>query len=199
MPVGPNSTPTALMISVQCTESVQVHANASVTSPGPPSASMKAMIIMIPPVQVPVAAHLHPASTSPALQNPQAIQVPSNSPSATGEPSRCPVIVVAPVQVPVRTHASPVTLVIPVERSQTILVHTNTPEPSPAPLSPAVKAMVVMIASPQMPVSADLDPARTSPALLNPQPVQMTAKTSECTPTPAIWFVVFIVPPLVPV
>jgi len=50
-------------------------------------------------------------------------------------------------------------LVVSIQGAKTVEVHTNAPEAAPSPLGTPVETMVVVIATPQMPVAADLHPA----------------------------------------
>jgi hypothetical protein len=92
-----------------------------------------------------------------------------------------------------------VALIVPVECAQAVQVHANAPESSPSPLRAAMEAMVVVIATPQVPVAADLHPARTGPATQDAQAIQVTANTTPPSPEPARASVVMVASPQVPV
>jgi len=92
-----------------------------------------------------------------------------------------------------------VALIVPVESSQTVAVHTNAPEPSPAPLSPAVKTVIVFVAMDQVPVRANCMPSGTIPAAVDAQTVQVATDPSVTSPEPSVWHVVVVSLPEVPV
>jgi hypothetical protein len=62
-----------------------------------------------------------------------------------------------------------------------------------------MQAVVVVIAAEESPILADLDPAGTSPAPLDPESIQMATDSTTATPGPPIGLVVVIVLPLVPI
>jgi len=96
VPVCPNTAPVALVIAVQRSQPVSVHANAPVPSPYPPVSTMEVVIVVVPPPEVPVAAHVMPASTIPALVHPEAVPVSADLFVGVGpEPASSLIVMVA--------------------------------------------------------------------------------------------------------
>jgi len=190
----------ALVITVQCAQTVEVNANTAETTPPPSMFAVKVVVVIVSANEVPVCTHLNPASSSPALVDTQAIPVsPHLAVTTAPEPSWALVVVVATVQVPVGSHSSPMALVIAVQGAQAIAVHTNAPEPTPSPLSASMQMMVVVIATNQMPVTPDLVPSAAIPTFEDAQTVQMATNAVVPSPIPARSLVIMVSSPEVPV
>jgi len=115
MPIRTHTTPMALMVPVQCAQSIQMNTNAPIPTPSPLVPSVQMVIVVVPTVQVPVRSDIVPSCTIPAPQNPEAVQMSSNPSITSPEPARSPVVVIATPQVPVCAHASPFTLIVAVQ------------------------------------------------------------------------------------
>jgi len=161
----------ALVIAIQGAQPVEMNANAPEPAPFPTMTAMKVMVVIISTPQVPVTADIHPTRAGPTPQDAQAIQMSTNASSSAPEPSRSSIVAVTPPQVPVGTHATPMALVVAIQGAQPVQVHANAPEPAPSPSVAAVQVMVVIIATPQVPVAADLHPARAGPSPQDAQAV----------------------------
>jgi len=73
VPVRPDTAPMTLIIPLQSSETVPVDTDSSESPPHPAMTSMQVMIIVVFPVQVPVAAHMHPARASPSTLYAQSV------------------------------------------------------------------------------------------------------------------------------
>jgi len=173
------------MIAIECAQTIQVHANASVPSPCPPVAPMQMVIVIVSAIQVPVGSHIAPIAAVVALQNAETIQMPTNAFVASPEPARSlPEMSSAP-QMPVRAHAAPVALVISVQSPQPIEMDANAAVAAPSPPCSTVQVVIVVIPSDQVPVTSDIVPPCTIPAPQNSQTIQMSTNPSIATPEPA--------------
>jgi hypothetical protein len=74
-------------------------------------------------------------------------------------------------------------------------VHTNATESSPAPLSSAMEMVIVVVLTPQVPISADVVPAVSVPPTQDAQAIQMTSNFAEPAPEPSVGLVVVIPAP----
>lgn len=176
-----------------------MHTNPSITSPSPLHSTVKLMVIMVATIQVPVRSHRVPSRTSPAPQDAQTIEVPTNAARSSPEPARALIVVVSAPQMPIRTHSAPVALVIPVKRAQTVEVNTDPSEPSPVPTVTAMEAMIVMVATIQTPIPSDDNPLTSSPSLQQAHTVQMASNATSASPEPPCWPVVMIASPQMPI
>jgi len=159
MPVRADTAPVALVIAVQRSQPVQVHTNAPEPTPAPLGPTMQVVIVVVLAPQMPIRTNVVPAMTVPPAEDAQAIQVTSNTAVPAPEPSVRLVIMVPAPQVPVGSHTTPVTLVIPVKCSQTVEMDTNAPESAPGPPVATVQMVIVIIATPQVPVTTHVVPA----------------------------------------
>jgi len=75
MPVCPDTTPMSLIVTIQGAQTVKVNTNAAETTPPPLNSPVEMMIVVVPTVEVPVAADGTPVRTSPTLVHPQAVPV----------------------------------------------------------------------------------------------------------------------------
>jgi len=200
MPVGTNTTPMSLVISVQCAQTVSVHTNAPVSSPHPLVAAVEMVVVIITPVQMPVASHIVPMASRPPPVHAQSVPMPTNLPVAVSpEPTRPAVVVVMTPQVPVRAYTAPVALVVSVQRSQSVQVHTDSAESAPPPLVASVQMMIVVIPAVQMPIRTDSVPPGAIPPLQDAQAVQMASNTAVTSPEPMGPFVVMVATPHMPI
>jgi len=92
--------------------------------------------------------------------------------------------------VPVCPYTTPTALIVAVQYPQAIQVVANSAELAPSPLSASVHTVVVMIATPEMPVAAHVVPAPAVPSTEGSQSVQMAPYPAVFTPEPARSFVV---------
>ncbi len=102
-------------------------------------------------------------------------------------------------EVPVAADATPGALVVAVERAVAVEVHTDAPVAAPAPLCPAVQAMVVMVATLEVPARTDAHPLGSSPPLVDLESVEVTTNAAEMSPEPTWALVVVVAAPQVPV
>jgi hypothetical protein len=165
VPIRFDIAPFSIVVPLENSQSVLVMANATESAPDPASAPVQAVSVMVATHQMPVSAHLHPAGASPAAQDPQAVQVIANSSVPTPEPTSRLVVMVASPQVPVRAHATPMALIVAIECAQAVQVHANSPESAPSPLCSSMQTVVIMVATPQVPIGAHLYPFGSSPTL----------------------------------
>jgi hypothetical protein len=199
VPVAANLHPARTGPAPQDAQAVQVTANASPSSPEPARAS----VVVVAPPQVPIRAHATPMALAVAIQGAQPVQVHTDAPEPAPSPSVAPVqvmvVIVAAVQVPVAPDLHPTGTGPTPQDAQAVQVHANAPESSPSPLRAAMEAMVVVIATPQVPVAADLHPARAGPSPQDTQPVLMAADSSSSAPEPPRSSVIMVASPQVPV
>jgi len=187
IPVGANPPPATLKIAVQHTAAVLVMADAAETTPPPPYATMMPVVVVVPPDQVPVAANIHPPRSSPALEDPLAVQMAANAAAlTTPEPAIRPVVVVPLPDMPVGTNKPPVTITIaPVQLALAVPVETNAFVATPPPLCPTGETVGVVVAPPQMPVFANKPPVTITIAPVQlALAVQMAANAFVATPPP---------------
>jgi len=200
MPVRTHATPMALIIAVKRAQAIQVDANSPEASPGPPVPSVQMVIVVVPTVQVPIRSDIVPSCSIEAPQNPEAVQMSSNPAITSPEPTRSLVVVVATPQMPVCAHSAPFALIVAVQGTQTVQVHTHPVIASPNPSGPAMILVVVMVASPQLPVAPHIVPSATIPALVHPLAIQMPAHTAVGVgPEPTWPFVIMVATPQVPI
>lgn len=199
VPIRAHAAPFALVVAPESAVSVQMHSDSFVTTPGPASLTVMGVIVFIAPVQTPVFPNSHPSSTCPALEAAQAVKMATNSFETTPEPfSRFVVVVLAP-QTPDRANPAPAALVVAPELPTAVPVHTNAAVlVSPTPLPLAMVPVIVVVFTIQVPISSDLDPLCTSPALQCAQAVQMTPNTFGPAPEPTSRSVIVVVFPLLP-
>jgi len=194
-PVSPDSPPVTLIISVESLTAIQMYTNPSITSPSPLHAAVKLVVIVVATIQAPVRSHSVPSRTSPAPQDAQTVQVPTNAASSSPDPAGALVVMVATPQMPIRTHSAPVALVVSIKRAQSVEVNTNPSEPSPIPTVTAVQTVIVMVATIQAPIPSDNNPLTSSPSLEQAHAVQMASYATSAPPEPACWPVIMIAPP----
>jgi hypothetical protein len=199
VPVGAHPAPTALMVTVQGPQPIPVYANAPEPAPDPLVATVKTVVVCVASHQVPIASDHHPLVAGPALVNAQAVQVPTNSAVPAPEPSAWAIVVVFLPHVPIGANAFPAPLVVAPQMTPTIKVVPNATVAAPRPTGPSMEAMVVVVAPVEMPVAPNLDPSRSSPALVRSVSVEVTPDTSVLAPEPAGSLVVVILPPHAPV
>lgn len=188
-----------LMVAVEGAQSILVMTNAAESTPTPLRSAVMTVIVVIPAIQVPVSPNSDPPAAIPALQDPEAIQIPSHTLCTTPEPASWLVVVIALPQMPVGPNASPVSLVIAVQRAATIQMHTNAAVAAPTPLSSAVQTMIVVILPPQTPVTSNNMPTPTVPPLQDPEAIQMPTDTPGSSPEPSTRTVEMILLPQMPV
>jgi len=200
MPVGTNTTPMSLVISVQCAQTVPVHTNAPVSTPHPLVAAVEMVVVIIAPVQMPIASHIVPMASGPPPVHTQSVPMPTNLPIAVSpEPARSLVVVVTTPQVPVSAHTAPVPLVVSVQGSQSVEVHTDAAESAPSPLVASVQVMIVVIPPVQMPIRTDSMPPGAIPPLQDAQAVQMASNSAVTSPEPMGAFVIMVATPQMPI
>jgi len=160
MPIRANPSPVALIITVQGAQAVEVDTNTAVSTPLPSVPAMQVVVVVVTAIQMPVASHIAPMCACPALVHPETVSMSANLAVVVGpEPARTLVVMVATPEMPICAHATPMTLMIAIQSSQTVQVHPNAPEAAPPPVGATMQMMVVMIATPQVPIAADLHPA----------------------------------------
>jgi len=76
VPISTNTTPFALIIAIQNSQPVAVHADTPETTPAPLLPSMKRMVVMIALDDLPKATDHNPASTRPTVLHAHAVSVP---------------------------------------------------------------------------------------------------------------------------
>jgi len=91
----------AVVVPLQDAEAVLMMTNAAITAPDPARASMQPMAVMITPDEMPISSNDMPSATIPAFENAHAVQVITNSPLPSPEPSVRAVVVVLSPQGPV--------------------------------------------------------------------------------------------------
>ena len=79
VPIRAHPAPMALVIAVQRAQAVEMHANPTIAAPGPAMPSVQAVIVVIPSVQMPVAAHVVPPTSIPTLEDALSVEVPPNA------------------------------------------------------------------------------------------------------------------------
>jgi len=169
-----------------------MHANAPEPAPPPLVATVQMVVVVVAAVQVPVSSNSHPFRTCPTPQDAQAVLVPTNATVLAPEPSRALVVPVATPQMPIRAHVAPMPLVVSIQGAQTIEVDSNASVSSPSPRSTAVHAVVIVIASPQMPISSHLVPSRSSPPLQDAQAIEVTSNAPPSAPEPTRPLVIMV-------
>jgi len=200
MPVRPNSPPMALVVAIQGAIAITVHPNPPVTTPHPLVSTMEMVVVMIFAVEVPIAADVVPASSVPAAQDSQTVQMTRNAAVPAPEPTRSTEIPVALPQVPVRAHSTPMALIIAVQGAVPVPMHTNTPVSTPDPFVPTMEMMIVVVAAVQMPVAPHVVPTSSRPTLINPQAVSMATNLAvTIAPNPAWALVVMVATVQVPI
>merc|ERR1712232_521209 len=117
VPIGPDSPPMALVITVQGAVAITVHPNPPVTTPHPLVSTMEMVVEMILAPQVPVGSNTNPPPAIPTSQDPQTVQVAANSAILAPPPARSPAVMISPVEFPLRPNPSPASLVIPHQSS----------------------------------------------------------------------------------
>jgi len=145
---------------------------------------MKTMLEVVLAVQLPVFTDHNPPATIPTLQEAQTIEMTANTLSFSVEPTSRFVVVVTLVQMPVRANVPPVIVPEASQNAPTVAVKPNTLELAPEPSELSMELVSVMVFAPQLPISADNNPAGTSPAPQNALAVQVVANTLESTPFP---------------
>jgi len=199
MPIRAHTTPMALLIAGQDTQSVQVKTNTLGLAPTPANSTMQTVIVMVAAVDAPELSDDDPTRTSPAPLHSQAIPMTVDTPRCTPTPTIWSVVFVSFPEVPVRTHFLPLALDIPPQNPQPIPVKSDTPEATESPSSLSVQTVFEMIAAMKVPKLPDDDPTNTSPSVLDSQTIQVTTNASGTSPAPAVGLVVVVFLPQVPV
>jgi len=199
VPVRPNTTPTALIVAVQHPQAIQVVTNAAELAPPPLCAAVMAVVVMIATPEMPVAAHIVPASAIPSTEGAQSVQMAPNPSVFTPEPARSFVIPITAVEIPIRAYLAPAALVVSVQRTQPVLMVANAAKATPAPLGSTVVLVVVVIAANESPVGADGDPVTSIPSTQDSLTIEMPADALGASPEPPSRPVVVVLLPHVPV
>jgi hypothetical protein len=162
----------ALVVSPQMAVAVEMIPNSPVSTPGPSSSTVQAVVEPIAAPQMPVAANLVPSSPIKALVGSEPILVTSDTLVTVGpEPARALVVVVFPPQMPIGANLAPMPLVVAEESAQAVLVMSNAFVVSPSPLVFAMEAMIVVISPVQSPVPSHDHPFASRPSLEHAQAV----------------------------
>jgi len=183
----------SLIVAIQGAQPILMDTNASVCTPNPLVSTMQMMVVIIPSPKVPVRTDFMPPRTVPAPQDAKAIQVTANATPPSPEPARSPVVMVSAPEMPVRANASPMALVVAVQGSQSVEVNSDATITAPSPAVPSMEMMVVIVATPQVPVCADCMPPSPGPTLEDASAVEMAADSPIATPEPT-WALVVVVP-----
>jgi hypothetical protein len=203
VPIGSDIAPLSLIIALENAPTIPMHTNALVTSPTPALPSMKAVVVVVALVEMPVRTNLVPACAIPAPENAQAIEVTPDSACATPEPPAWFEVFVTTIEVPISTNILPTTLIVAVEAAMPIKVHTNAFIATPTPLGATMQAMIVFVTAVEFPVTAAISPLRAipspicAPAVL--VPTDTFPLTAVTTPAPLRSLVVVVAAPQVPV
>jgi len=201
MPVRAHLSPVALVVPVQGAVSVQMQTNSPVTAPSPHMATVQTMVVVIPPPKMPVSSDIDPLSSSPPSVDPVAVTMAANSlVAASPEPAWALVVVVFAPKSPVLACMLPLALDVDKEAVQSIAMNTDTTVvvcPNPLPL--AMMAMIVVVASDQVPILSNDNPPCASPAFQDAQAVQVAANATVAAPEPSVRSIVMFFPPQMPV
>jgi len=174
VPVRSNAAPMPVVVLLQNAQAILMVSNALVGgSPNPAGPSMKAMAVVVPLPQSPIAASQDPAGTGPPEQFTGTVQMVPNAAVAAPAPHRPLIVMVFPPQMPVGSDSAPMSLVVAVQSSQPISMQTDPPEATPDPLGASVQAMTVMVSPDQVPVATNCFPTGASPTSQDPQAVEV--------------------------
>jgi len=199
VPIRTDASPMTLVISPTNAMAIQMNADTTVPSPSFAGSAMQLVIVMVAAEEVPVLAHNNPTTTSPTIQDSQAVHVPCNTAIATPTPATRFVIVALLPHLPELADDAPLALDVTPDDAQAVLVDTNAPEASPGLSHSAMQVVAELVLAHAMPVTTNNYPAITCPALQDAQPVQMAPDTPSCTPVPSGCSVIVVLLPQVPV
>jgi len=185
-----------LVIPPQVAMAVQVYANALVATPSPACAAMHTVVESILSPQCPHVANVDPATTVPPLVSAHAVLVSTDTPITTSpEPAASFVVMVLPPQMPISSDLAPVAIVVSLKGTQAVAMHSDAPEAAPDPTFAAVQSVAIVVATNKFPVCSDPDPARTSPAFVDTETIQVIIDPSVLAPEPFVWPVVVVLLP----
>jgi hypothetical protein len=200
VPIRADSTPVSLVVAIQGSQPIQMNTDSPETSPHPLVSAMQMMVVVVPSVQMPVAAHIVPPSAIPSSVDPQTVQMTADPAVSAPEPAWSLIVLIAAIEVPIGADAAPMSLVVSVQCAQAIEVYADSSVPAPLPIGSAMEPMIVRILSVQVPVTSHLVPTTAIPTAQDSQAVLMPANPAVMVcPEPTRSLVIMVPAPEVPV